>query len=118
MLNIALAGKADPKAITGPYDGSALIAAAHRGHADIVRALIEAKAPLDRVNSLGFTALLQAVVLGNNSRGHMETVEALVRAGADTAIKDRQGHTALDHARLRGYGEMVKILEAAAGRKK
>ena len=42
----------NPKAITSRYDGTALIAAAHLGHAEVVRTLIAAKAPLDHVNNL------------------------------------------------------------------
>jgi ankyrin repeat protein len=117
LLKIALAGGADPRKVTGPLDGNALISAAHLGHVEIVRALIEAKAPLDHVNRMGWTALIAAVLLGNNSKGHIETVELLVKAGADTEIKDRQGTSALGHAKARGYSDMVKILEAAAGRK-
>src|SRR5262245_57491282 len=67
MLKIALAGGGNARAITSPYAGTALIAAAHRGHVEIVRALIVAKAPLNHVNNLGWTALLEAVVLGNGS---------------------------------------------------
>src|SRR5215467_8530220 len=117
LLKLALAGGADPRKVTGPLDGNALISAAHLGHVEIVRALIEAKAPLDHVNRMGWTALIAAVLLGNNSKGHIETVELLVKAGADTEIKDRQGTSALGHAKARGYSDMVKILEAAAGRK-
>ena len=117
MVKIALEGGADPRAVTGNLDGTALISAAHLGHVEIVKALIEAKAPLDHVNSMGWTALIMAVVLGNGSKNHIETVEALVKAGADVDIKDRQGMTALAHARARNYDDMVKILEAATGRK-
>jgi ankyrin repeat protein len=117
LLKIALAGGANPGNVTAPYDGTALMAAAHRGHVEIVRALIEAKAPLDHVNMLGWTALIQAVVLGNGSKEHTATVEALVKAGADVTIADRHGTTALGYARQRGYSEMVRILEPAAGRR-
>jgi ankyrin repeat protein len=117
MVKIALEGGANPRAVTGNLDGTALISAAHLGHVEIVKLLIEAKAPLDHVNGLRWTALLMAVVLGNGSKNHTECVEALVKAGADTEIKDRQGMTALAHARARNYADMVKILEAASGRK-
>jgi ankyrin repeat protein len=117
MLKIGLAGGANVAAVTGNLDGSALISAAHLGHVEILRALIEGKAPLDHVNRLGWSALMMAVVLGNGSKNHVECVEALVKAGADTEIKDRQGQTALAHARARKYEDMVKILEAASGRK-
>src|SRR5215467_1473577 len=117
LLKLALANGADPRRVTGPLDGTALISAAHLGHVEIVRALIEAKAPRDNVNRMGWTAVLIAVMLGNNSKGHIETVDLLVKAGADTEIKDRQGTTALGHARTRGYQDMIKILEAARSRK-
>ena len=115
MLKIALDGHANARAVTSPYDGTALIAAAHRGHVEVVRMLIDAGAPLDHVNNLGWTALLEAVVLGNGGRNHTAIVAALVKAGADPNIADRQRMTALAHARQRGYGEMVRLLEAAGG---
>jgi hypothetical protein len=117
MLNLALAGGASAKTITSPYDGTALIAAAHLGHVEIVRALIAAQAPLDHVNNLGWTALIEAVVLGNGDKAHIDTVEALVKAGADVDVKDRQGMTALEHARQRGYSDMIRIIEPASGRR-
>jgi ankyrin repeat protein len=116
MLKIAIEGGGNPRAITSPYDGTALIAAAHLGHVEIVRALIGAKAPLDHVNNLGWTALLEAVILGNGGQRHAATVEALVRAGADATLPDRQGKTALGHARERGYLQIAHILESVDAR--
>jgi ankyrin repeat protein len=116
MLKIALAGGASARNITSPYDGTALIAAAHLGHAEIVRTLIAANAPLDHVNNLGWTALIESIVLGDGGRNHTETLDALVKAGANVNIPDRQGVTPLGHARQRGYAEMVRILEAAGAR--
>jgi len=117
LVKIALEGGADALAVAGNYDGTALISAAHLGHVEIVKALIAAKAPLDHVNSMGWTALLMCVVLGNNSKEHIATVEALVKAGANVDIKDRSGNSALAHARARRYDEMIKIMEPATGRK-
>ena len=116
MLRLALAGGTDPKAITSPYNGTALIAAAHLGHAEVVRVLIAAGAPLDHVNNLGWTALMESIVLGNGGKQHTDTLEALVRAGANVNIADRQGVTPLAHAKGRRYAEMVRILEAAGAR--
>jgi len=113
MLKIALEGGGNARAITSPYNGTALIAAAHRGHVEIVRALIDARAPLNHVNNLGWTALLEAIVLGNGGANHTATVEALVNAGADVNIPDRHGTTALGHARSRGYSQIARILERA-----
>ena len=107
-LAIELGNRAD--LITSPYNGTALIAAAHLGHAEVVRRLIAAGAPLDHVNNLGWTALIEAVILGNGGPDHVATVRALVEAGANTAIADRNGVTPLAHARARGFDEMARII--------
>jgi ankyrin repeat protein len=116
MLRLAIAAGGNPRAITSPYDGTALIAAAHLGHAEIVRELIAAKAPLDHVNNLGWTALMESIVLGNGGKNHTATLDALVKAGANVNIPDRAGITPLGHARSRRYAEMIKILETAGAR--
>ena len=116
MLKLALEAGASAKNITSRYDGTALIAAAHLGHAEVVRMLIAAKAPLNHVNNLGWTALMEAVVLGNGGANHTATVRALVEAGADVNIADKQGATPLQHARRRGYVEIARILENAGAR--
>lgn len=116
MLRLVLALGASPRNVTSPYDGTALIAAAHLGHVDVVRELIAAGAPLDHVNNLGWTAVMEAVVLGDGGRRHVATLRALVEAGADAGIPDRQGRTALAHARTRGFSEMVSILGSASRR--
>jgi ankyrin repeat protein len=117
MLNIALQNGASARNVTTPADSTALITAAHLGHVEVVRILIAHKAPLDHVNARGWTALHEAVALGNGGPNHVATVEALVKAGADTDIKDRQGATALSYARQRRYNEMIKILAPATGRR-
>ena len=116
MLKIVLAGGASAKNITSRYDGTALIAAAHLGHAEVVRLLIAAKAPLNHVNNLGWTALMESIVLGKGGANHTATLKALVEAGADVNIPDRHRVTPLQHARQRGYAEMARILEAAGAR--
>jgi len=116
MLKLALAGGCKAGNITSPYDGTALIAAAHLGHDEVVRILIAAKAPLDHVNNLGWTAVIESIVLGDGGKRHVATLAALVKAGANVNLADRNGATPLALAKGRGYTEMVKILEAAGGR--
>lgn len=113
MLRMLLRSGASAKNVTSPYDGTALIAAAHLGHDGVVRELIAAGAPLDHVNNLGWTALIEAVILGDGGPRHTEVVRALVEAGAGVSIADRQGVTPFAHARRRGYAEMARILENA-----
>jgi ankyrin repeat protein len=107
---------ASAKLVTSRYDGTALIAAAHLGHDGVVRELIRSGAPLDHVNNLGWTALMEAVILGDGGPRHVWTVRALVEAGANPAIPDRRGVTPLGHARAKGYAALVEILEQAGAR--
>jgi ankyrin repeat protein len=116
MLRLALTLGASPRNVTSPYQGTALIAAAHLGHDEVVRELIRAGAPLDHVNNLGWTALLEAVILGDGGPRHVAVLRDLVRAGANPALADQQGVSALEHARKRGYTEMVAILDSAGRR--
>lgn len=101
---------------TSRYDGTALIAAAHLGHAEVVRTLIGAGAPLDHVNNLGWTALIESIVLGNGGPAHLATLKALVDAGANVNLPDRNQRSPLSLARSHGYLEMIRILEAAGAR--
>lgn len=112
-LAVLLGAGASAKLITSRYDGTALIAAAHLGHAGIVRQLIAAGAPLDHVNNLRWTAVIEAIVLGDGGARHRDTLRALIAAGADLRIADRQGNTPLMLARSRGYDEMARMIEDA-----
>ncbi|MGB5706726.1 MAG: ankyrin repeat domain-containing protein [Arenicellales bacterium] len=111
MLELSLALGASAGNITSPYDGTALIAAAHLGHHEVVKTLIKYGAPLDHVNNLGWTALIEAIILGNGGPNHVETVRALVSAGANQNITDREGTSSLEHALVLGYKEIVEILD-------
>jgi len=115
-LQVALALGASARTVTSRYDGTALIAAAHLGHAEVVRELIRAGAPLDHVNNLGWTALIESIVLGDGGPRHTDTLTALVEAGANVNLPDRHGRTPLALAQSRGYDAMVARLRQAGAR--
>ena len=85
LMSLAIELGNDPGLVTSPYLGTALIAAAHLGHAEVVRRLIEAGAPLDHINNLHWTAVMEAVVLGDGGPDHQAVLDALARPPGPTA---------------------------------
>ncbi|MFD0673053.1 ankyrin repeat domain-containing protein [Cohnella sp. GCM10027633] len=116
ILELLIAAKADTK-LTNRYGGTALIPAAEKGHVDNVRSLLtKTDVDVNHVNDLGWTALLEAVVLTNGGPKHQEIVRLLIAHGADVNIADREGVTPLRHAVNRGFAEMEAILREAGAR--
>ena len=115
-LRVALALGGSARNVTSRYDGTALIAAAHLGHAEVVRELIRAGAPLDHVNNLGWTALIESIVLGDGGPRHTDTMIALIEAGANVNLPDREGRPPLALAQARGHAAMVARLRQAGAR--
>ena len=115
QLAMDLGNRAD--LTTSRYEGTALIAAAHLGHHEVVRRLIKGGAPLDHINNLDWTALIEAVILGDGGSDHIKTVRALVEAGADQTIPDGSGVTPLAHTERRGYHELIDILREGTSTK-
>lgn len=115
MLRLMLPKKPDLSKLNR-YGGSALIPACHYGHVETVKFLVTTAIDLDLVNNLGWTCLLEAVLLGDGGPRHQEIARTVLKAGANPNIADKQGHTALSHARAQGQTQMVAILEAAGAR--
>ena len=115
-LRAALAGGGNARAITSPYSGTALIAAAHLGHAEVCDVLIKARAPRDHVNNLGWTALIEAIVLGDGGARHQATVEVLIKGGANLNLADGNGKSPLALAREKGYAPIAQVLEQAGAK--
>jgi ankyrin repeat protein len=115
LLKLTLAAGADVHR-TDSYNGTGLIRAADRGHVEIIRELLKTDIAIDHVNRLGWTALLEAIILGDGGPRHTEVVRLLVEAGADVNIADSAGVTPLGHAQQHGYDEIAEILRRAGAK--
>lgn len=103
--------------ITNRFGGTALIPAADRGHVEIVEYLLQhSDVDIDHINNLGWTALLEAVILGDGGVKHTQIVKLLASHGADVNLADGDGVTPLQHAKNRDYRTMVAILEQAGAK--
>jgi ankyrin repeat protein len=98
------------------YNGTGLIRAAERGHVAIIRELLKTDIEIDHVNRLGWTALLEAIILGEGGERHTEVVRLLVEAGAEVNLADSNGVTPLKHAQQRGFKNIEQILILAGAR--
>ncbi len=115
LLGLTLENGADVGSLDS-YSGTGLIRAADRGHVRIVEKLLETETDVDHVNELGWTALLETIILGEGDARHTEIVRLLVEGGADPNLPDGEGVTPLEHAEQRGYSEMAEILRSAGAR--
>ena len=94
------------------FGGLSVIPASERGHVDYVRRVVQTGIDVNHVNDLGWTAMLEAVILGDGGPRHQEIVRILLAAGANRSIGDKDGVTALQHAQRMGYRELAAILSA------
>lgn len=110
MMRTLLPAGPDP-ALRNRFGGISLIPASEHGHVAYVRAVVnETDTDVDHVNDLGWTALLEAVILGDGGRPHQEVVELLLAAGADPNLADADGVTPLRHARRHGFDGIAALL--------
>ncbi|MEN5083868.1 ankyrin repeat domain-containing protein [Bosea sp. TWI1241] len=98
------------------YGGNALIPACERAHVETVRLLLTSGIDVNHVNDLGWTCLLEIVILGNGGPRHQSVAKLVLAAGADPNLADRDGVTPLAHARQRGQDAVAALIAAAGGR--
>ncbi|GLX69722.1 hypothetical protein MU1_40680 [Paenibacillus glycanilyticus] len=103
--------------ITNRYGGVAIIPASEHGYVEVVRELLEqTDIDVNHVNNLGWTALLEAIILNNGNKRQVETVQLLIEHGADVNLADGDGVSPLRHARTKGFKEIEKVLLAAGAK--
>jgi hypothetical protein len=98
------------------FGGNALIPACERAHVETVKLLLTTKIDVNHVNNLGWTCLLEIVILGDGGPRHVEVARLVLSAGANPNIADKDRVSPLAHARQKGQREIARLIEAAGGR--
>ena len=113
LLNLTLEHGADVDS-KDSFNGTGLIRAADRGHADIAGRLVQAGVKIDHINNLGWTALHEAIILGDGSDRYVDTVRVLIAGGADLGLRSQRDQTTpIQHATSKGHNQIAQELRAA-----
>ncbi|MBB6636853.1 ankyrin repeat domain-containing protein [Cohnella thailandensis] len=113
ILRLTIDAGADP-AITNRYGGTALIPASEHGYVEVVHELLtRTQIDVNHVNNLGWTALLEAIILNDGGPAQQQTVRLLIQHGADVNLPDHDRVTPLQHARNKGFKDIERILADA-----
>ena len=116
VVDLLLARGADPAPPSRNQQAFTALHSAAAGDAgardmSIVRALVEAGAPVNALSGSGTTPLHTAAFLGDT-----EVVELLLSRGADPRIPSKDGKTPIDLASAQGHPEVAALLERRATR--
>lgn len=113
-LTLAHGGDVDDK---DSWNGTGLIRAAERGHGYIVGELLQAGVDRDHVNRIGYQAIHEAVIFGEDTEPYHLTVRALIAGGAEFGRASEGEHqTPQQMAEARGLDGSRAILAAARDR--
>lgn len=97
--------------LTTRFGGKGIHPAAEKGHLELTRYLmLETDINPNHTNLLGWTPLLEAIILRDGGPVQQEIVDLLVNNGADPTMVDEYGVTPLQHAEKLGYTEIAEIL--------
>lgn len=98
--------------IRNGYGGNALIPAAEKGHVETVKLLLEkTDVDVNFVNHLGWTALLEVTIFGEDNQAYQEIVRLLLHHGAEVTLPDKNGVSALEHAQTRSLTTIARLLQ-------
>jgi uncharacterized protein len=98
------------------FGGNALIPACERAHVETVKLLLTTRIDVNHVNNLGWTCLLEIVILGDGGPRHVEVTRLVLAAGANANIADKDGVSPLAHARRKGQRDVAQLIAQAGGR--
>lgn len=113
LLRLLLPARPDLTRLTR-FGGVGITPASEKGHVEIVRELLEhTEINVNHTNFLGWTPLLEAIVLSDGGKKQQEIVSLLLENGANPQMTDKYGKTPLELAEEKGYREIAQLLRDA-----
>lgn len=96
------------------FGGVGITPASEKGHVEIVRELLEkTEINVNHTNFVGWTPLLEAIVLNDGGDKQQQIVKLLLEHGANPHMTDKYGKKPLELAKEKGYTEIAALLVAA-----
>ncbi|HBO23420.1 MULTISPECIES: ankyrin repeat domain-containing protein [unclassified Providencia] len=96
------------------FGGVGITPASEKGHVEIVRELLEkTEMNVNHTNFVGWTPLLEAIVLNDGGDKQQQIVKLLLEHGANPHMTDKYGKKPLELAKEKGYTEIAALLVAA-----
>lgn len=93
------------------FGGVGITPASEKGHVEIVRELLtRTDINVNHTNFVGWTPLLEAIVLNDGGAKQQEIVRLLLEHGANPHMTDKYGKKPLELAREKGYEEIAQLL--------
>lgn len=94
------------------FKGNGLTPAAEKGYVEIVEFLLKnTDINPNHTNTLGWTALIESVILNDGGEKMQKIVRLLLEHGADPRMTDEYGVPPLELAKRKGYHELAAIIE-------
>jgi hypothetical protein len=113
LLRLVLPAKPDLDRLTR-FGGVGITPASEKGHVEIVRELLtRTDINVNHTNFVGWTPLLEAIVLNDGGAKQQEIVKLLLDHGANPHMTDKYGKSPLTLAREKGYHHIAELLVAA-----
>lgn len=113
LLRTVLPANPDLNCLTR-FGGVGITPACEKGHVEIVRELLmRTDINVNHTNFVGWTPLLEAIVLNDGGEKQQEIVKLLLEHGANPHMTDKYGKTPLELAREKGYHKIAELLISA-----
>ncbi|WP_216644918.1 ankyrin repeat domain-containing protein [Microbacterium sp. SYP-A9085] len=98
------------------FGGNGLTPASEKGFLEIVRELLtRTDINVNHTNWVGWTALIEAIILNDGGPRQQRIVRLLLDHGADPAMTDKYGVTPRELAIRHGHTALAEIIAAAEG---